>query len=108
MSLLNDYEELCNAQDANIFKGVLDEVLRPILIMMEERYFEIYSQLGDLDGKIKELRGDVECYIKGLDAKIDHELTDAYDTHNTKLHNIWCDVLKLQSDMETIKLNLKK
>ena len=108
MSLLDDYEELCNAQDVSIFKGVLDEVLRPILIQLEERYFMLNHRLNDLNDEIKELRGDVECYIKGLDAKIEQELNYAYEVHNTKLHNIWSDVIKIQSDLESIKLNLKK
>ena len=108
MSLLNDYEGLCNAQDVSIFKDVLDETLKPILIILDERYFKTNQQLGELNDKIKELQNTVECHLKDLETRVEHELADAYDTHNTKLHNIWADVLKLQSDVESIKQSLKK
>lgn len=106
--MLDDYEELCNAQDISIFKDVLDETLKPILIILEERYFKVNMMLGNLNDKIKELQGAVEDSIKGLETKVEHELTDDYEVHNTKLHNIWAEVLKLQSDIETIQRDLKK
>jgi hypothetical protein len=108
MSLLNDYEELCNAQDIGIFKDTLDETLKPILIILDERYFKINHLLDNLNDKIKELRDAVEERLGGMDAKIEQELNYAYDTHNTKLHNVWQDVLKIQGEIETMKLNLKK
>ena len=97
MSLLDDYEDLCQAQDVSIFKGVLDEVLRPILIQLEERYFGLNHKLDEL-----------QIQIMNMETRINDEMTDDYEVHNTKLHNMWTEVLKLQSDMETIKLNLKK
>lgn len=106
MSLLDDYEKLCDAQDIGIFKDTLDETLKPILIILDERYFKVNRMVDDLHVKISNLRNDVENSIKGLEVKFNNELNDAYDTHNTKLHNIWTDILKLESDMETIKLNL--
>ena len=108
MSLLSDYEELCNAQDIGIFKETLDETLKPILIIMDERYFKLNMMLNELKDKIKDLQDNVEGRIDGLNTKVDHELNYAYATHNTKLHNMWADVLKLQNDVETIKLDLKK
>ena len=108
MSLLTDYEELSQTQELGIFKEVLDETLKPILIKLEERYFMLNHRLNDLNDKIKELQGAVEDSIKGMETKLDHDLSDAYEVHNTKLRNIWTEVLKLQSDMESIKLNLKK
>lgn len=108
MSLLDDYEELCNAQDVSIFKGVLDEVLRPILIMLEERYFGLNRKLDDLNIQIMNLRGEMESRLMNMETRINDELTDAYETHNTKLHNMWKDVLKIEGDLESIKLNLKK
>lgn len=108
MSLLTDYEELSQTQELGIFKEVLDETLKPILIVMDERYFELNYKLGELEAKIKDLRDGVDSRLGGMDAKIEQELNYAYDTHNTKLHNVWQDVLKIQSDLETIKLNLKK
>lgn len=108
MSLLTDYEELSQSQELGIFKEVLDETLKPILIVMDERYFVLNHKLGELKDKIEELRGDVEDRIKGMETKLDHDLSDAYEVHNAKLRNIWTEVLKLQNDIETIKLNLKK
>lgn len=108
MSLLTDYEELSQTQELGIFKEVLDETLKPILIVMDERYFELNHKLGKLKDKIEELRGEVEGRLGGMDAKIEQELNYAYETHNTKLHNVWSDVLKIQDEIETIKLNLKK
>ena len=46
--------------------------------------------------------------MTGMDNKIEQELNYAYETHNTRLHNVWSDVLKLQSDVESIKLSLNK
>ena len=108
MSLLDDYEELCNAQDIGIFRDTLDETLKPILIILDERYFKVNRMLDDLNIKIKDLRDEMEGRLGNVDTKIEHELNYAYETHNTKLHNVWQDVLKIQSDLETIKLNLKK
>jgi hypothetical protein len=108
MSLLTDYEELSQAQELGIFKEVLDETLKPILIVMDERYFELNYKLGELRDKIKDLRDEMDGRLGGMDAKIEQELNYAYDTHNTKLHNVWQDVLKIQSDLESIKLSLKK
>jgi hypothetical protein len=112
MSLLNDYEELCNAQDIGIFREALDEVLKPILIVMDERYFELNHKLGELKDKIKDLQSEIEDRLEdrlgSMDTKIEHELNYAYETHNTKLHNVWQDVLKIQGEIETMKLNLKK
>ena len=108
MSLLDDYEELCNAQDIGIFRETLDEVLRPILIMLEERYFGLNRRLDELQIQILNLKDDVKDSLGGMDAKIEHELNYAYETHNTKLQNIWKDVLKIEGDLESIKLNLKK
>ena len=108
MSLLADYEELSQSQDLGIFKEVLDETLKPILIILDERYFKINQQLGDLNDKIKELRHYMEDHMTSLSDKVYYELDEAYNTHNTKLHNIWADVLKLQSDVESIKQSLNK
>lgn len=58
--------------------------------------------------KLDNLKDDIEDHMKDLETKVEHELNYAYDTHNTKLHNVWSDVLKIQSDLESIKLNLKK
>jgi hypothetical protein len=108
MSLLDDYEELCNAQDIGIFRDTLDETLKPILIILEERYFKVNRMLDDLNIKIKDLRDEMESRLGSMDTKIEHELNYAYETHNTKLHNMWRDMLKIQSDLESIKLSLKK
>lgn len=45
MSLLTDYEELSQSQELGIFKEVLDETLKPILIMLDEKYFRINSDI---------------------------------------------------------------
>lgn len=108
MSLLDDFEELCNAQDISIFRETLDEVLKPILISLEERHFELNLKLDNLNTQIMNLRGDMESRIFNVETKINAEMTDAYETHNTKLHNIWRDVLKIQDEVESIKFNLKK
>lgn len=115
MSLLDDYEELCNAQDISIFRETLDEVLRPILITLEERYFGLNSRLDvlriqimNLRDEMGNLRDEMGSRLTGMETKIDCELTDAYEVHNTKLRNIWSDVLKIQSDIESIKLSLNK
>lgn len=108
MSLLTDYEELSQTQELGIFKEVLDETLKPILIIMDERYFKINMMLGELKDKIKDLQDEMESRLGSMDTKIEQELNYAYDTHNTKLHNVWQDVLKIQGEIETIKLNLKK
>ena len=108
MSLLDDYEELCNAQDISIFRETLDEVLKPILITLEERYFGLNSRLDVLRIQIMNLRDEMGSRLTGMETKIDCELTDAYEVHNTKLRNIWSDVLKIQSDIESIKLSLNK
>lgn len=108
MSLLDDYEDLCRAQDVSIFKDVLDETLKPIIIRLEKRYFKINLQLDELKDKINDLRDEMKGRLGGMDAKIEQELNYAYETHNTKLHNMWKDVLKIEGDLESIKLNLKK
>ena len=108
MSLLTDYEELSQNQELGIFKEVLDETLKPILIMLDERYFKTNMMVNELKDKIEDLKDEMKGRIDGWDTKVEHDLTDAYEVHNTKLRNIWSDVLKLQSDMESIKLNLKK
>ena len=108
MSLLNDFEELCNAQDVGIFRETLDEVLKPILIVMDERYFMINQRLNELQTQIMDLKGEMESRLTSVDDKIERELNYAYETHNTKLHNMWKDVLKIEGDIESIKLNLKK
>ena len=108
MSLLDDYEELCNAQDVGIFRETLDEVLRPILIVMDERYFKINMMVNELKDKIEDLKDEMNSRLTGVDDKIERELNYAYETHNTKLHNMWKDVLKIEGDIESIKLNLKK
>lgn len=108
MSLLTDYEELSQSQELGIFKEVLDETLKPILIMLDERYFKINLMFDELKDKIKDLRDEMDSRLGSMDTKIEHELNYAYDTHNTKLHNVWQDVLKIQSDLESIKLSLKK
>lgn len=108
MSLLDDYEELCNAQDIGIFRETLDEVLKPILITLEDRYFLLNRKLDELNIQLMNLKGEIESRLGSMDNKIEHELNYAYETHNTKLHNMWKDMLKIQSDIETIQLNLKK
>ena len=108
MSLLDDYEELCNAQDISIFKGALDEALKPILIILEERYFKVNMLLNDLNVKITDLRCEVENRIKGVEAQFDHNLADAYEINDIKLRNIWADILELQNDVKTIQSNLNK
>lgn len=108
MSLLDDYEELCNAQDIGIFRETLDEVLKPILITLEDRYFLLNHKLDELNIQLMNLKGEIEGRLGSMDNKIEHELNYAYETHNTKLHNMWRDMLKIQSDIETIQLNLKK
>lgn len=108
MSLLDDYEELCNAQDVGIFRETLDEVLKPILIVMDERYFKLNMMLNELKDKIEDLKDEMDSRLTGVDDKIERELNYAYETHNTKLHNMWKDVLKIEGDLESIKLNLKK
>lgn len=108
MSLLDDYEELCNAQDIGIFRETLDEVLKPILIVMDDRYFLLNRKLDEINIQLMNLKGEMESRMTCMDNKIEQELNYAYETHNTKLHNIWKDVVKVQGDLETIQLNLKK
>lgn len=108
MSLLDDYEELCNAQDIGIFRETLDEVLKPILITLEDRYFLLNRKLDELNIQLMNLKGELEGRMIGVDDKIERELNYAYESHNTKLHNIWRDVVKIQGELETIQLNLKK
>lgn len=108
MSLLTDYEELSQSQELGIFKEVLDETLKPILIMLDERYFKTNLMVNELKDKIKDLQDEMNSRLGSMDTKIEHELNYAYDTHNTKLHNMWQDVLKIEGDLESIKLNLKK
>lgn len=103
MSLLDNYEELWNAQDIRVFKEELDKTLKPILIGLEERWYEIHYRLNDLDGKIQALQGEVHEHmwrIKEHDAALNRVSADVYEAFNTKLQDI-CN------DIETIKLNLK-
>lgn len=108
MSLLDDYEELCNAQDVSIFKGVLDEVLKPILIMLDERYFRINSDIIGLGMKLDNLKSDLQQRIEELKFEQQTEINESSLQSRTYYHNLFKELSALSGDVESIKLNLKK
>lgn len=77
MSLLNDYEELCNAQDVSIFKRVLDETLKPILISLEEKFFKIYMDINDVEIKLGNLRAEMYNVFDELKIKQETDIIEA-------------------------------
>lgn len=111
MSLLDDYEELCNAQDVSIFKGVLDEVLKPILIQLEEFKFSVWQGIEKLDLRIDELKNYTRGEMIQMEERLKDDIgrvNDMAATNRTYCHNMFKEIAKLQSEIESIKLNLKK
>ena len=111
MSLLDDYEELCNAQDISIFKGVLDEVLRPIIIQLEEFKFSVWQGVDKLGQRIDELKGYTQGELIQMEERLKDDIGNINDMaiiNKTYCQNMFKEIAKLQSEIESIKLNLKK
>lgn len=112
MSLLTDYEELSNSQDLGIFKEVLDETLKPLLISLDEKFFKMHMDIKDVEIKLNNLKVDLydTLYNKFDEVKmnLETEINKASDQSRTYYHNLLKELSELSSDVESIKLSLKK
>lgn len=79
MSLLDDYEELCNAQDKGIFKEVLDETLKPILISLEEKFYQMSVDVIGWEMKLDELKDNLQKQIEELKLKQESDIIETND-----------------------------
>lgn len=112
MSLLTDYEELSQVQELGIFKEVLDETLKPILISLEEKFFKMYMDIDNMGAKLNNIKADLydTLYNKFDEVKmnLETEINEASDQSRTYYHNLLKELSALSSDVESIKLSLKK
>lgn len=112
MSLLDDFEELCNAQDISIFRETLDETLKPILISLDEKFFKMHMDINDVEIKLNNLKADLydTLYNKFDEVKmnLETEINKTSDQSRTYYHNLLKELSELSSDVESIKLSLKK
>ena len=108
MSLLTDYEELSQSQDLGIFKEVLDETLKPILISLEERFFKMHIDVNEVEMKLNNLKAEIYRMFDDLKLKQETDIIEANDQSRTYYHNLFKDLSALSSDVESIKLSLKK
>lgn len=108
MSLLSDYEELSQSQDLGIFKEVLDETLRPILISLEEKFFKLHRNVDEVEIKLNDLRSDLQQSIMGLEFRQQTEINETSQQSRTYYHNLFQELSMLSSDVESIKQSLNK
>lgn len=108
MSLLTDYEELSQSQELGIFKEVLDETLKPILISLEEKFFKMHIDINDIEMKLNNLRAEMYREFDELKIKQEADINEATAQSRTYYHNLFKDLSTLSSDVESIKLSLKK
>lgn len=108
MSLLTDYEELSQAQELGIFKEVLDETLKPLLISLEEKFFNMRNDINEVEMKLNNLKAEIYRMFDDLKLKQEADLIEANDQSRTYYHNLFKYLSALSSDVESIKLSLKK
>ena len=108
MSLLTDYEELSQTQELGIFKEVLDETLKPILISLEERFFQVHIDIDAVEMKLNNLMAEMYRTFDELKIKQETDINEATTQSRTYYHNLFKDLSILSSDVESIKLSLKK
>ena len=108
MSLLTDYEELSNSQDLGIFKEVLDETLKPLLISLDEKFFKMHMEINDVEIKLNNLKVEMYRTFDELKINLQTEINEAGDQSRTYYSNLLKELSELSSDVETIKLSLKK
>lgn len=108
MSLLTNYEELSQAQELGIFKEVLDETLKPILISLDEKFFKIHMDINDVEIKLCSLKNDLRQQIEDLGMKHQTDIVESNEVHSAYYHNLLKELSELSSDVESIKLNLNK
>lgn len=108
MSLLADYEELSQSQDLGIFKEVLDETLRPILISLEEKFFKLHRNIDEVEIKLGNLSTTVYDLFDDLKLKQHTDIIEANQQYLTYYHNLLKEISVLSRDVESIKLSLNK
>lgn len=108
MSLLTDYGELSQSQELGIFKEVLDETLKPILISLEEKFFKMRDDIMVVEMKLNELRDEIYDRLDELKIKQEADIIETGDQSRTYYHNLFKELSELSSDVESIKRSLKK
>lgn len=108
MSLLTDYEELSQAQELGIFKEVLDEALKPLIISLEEKFFKMHIDINEVEMKLNNLRAEMYRIFDELKIKQETDINESSQQSRTYYHNLFKELSTLSSDVESIKLNLKK
>lgn len=108
MSLLTDYEELSNSQDLGIFKEVLDETLKPLLIFLDEKFFKIHMDINDVETKLNNLRAEIYRGFDELKIKQETDINESSQQFRTYYSNLLKELSELSSDVESIKRSLKK
>ena len=108
MSLLSDYEELSQTQELGIFKEVLDETLKPLLISLEEKFFKMHMDINDVEVKLNNLRAEMYRKFDELKIKQETEINETSSQSRTYYHNLFKDLSALSSDVKSIKLSLNK
>ena len=108
MSLLADYEELSQSQELGIFKEVLDEALKPILISVDEKFFKMHMDINDVEVKLNDLKANIYRMFDELKNNLQTEINETSIQSRTYYHNLFKELSELSSDVESIKLSLKK
>ena len=108
MSLLTDYEELSQAQELGIFKEVLDETLKPILISLDEKFFKMHMDINNVEIKLNNLKAEIYRGFDELKIKQETDINESSQQSRTYYHNLFKDLSELSSDVESIKRSLKK
>jgi hypothetical protein len=108
MSLLTDYEELSQSQELGIFKEVLDETLKPLLIYIDEKFFKMRIDVNEVEMKLNNLKSDLQQRIEELKLEQQTEINETSQQSRAYYHNLFKELSALSSDVESIKQSLNK
>ena len=108
MSLLTDYEELSQNQELGIFKEVLDEALKPLIISLDEKFFKTHMDINDAEVKLNNLKAEMYRTFNELKINLQTEINESSAQSRTYYSNLLKELSELSNDVESIKRSLKK